>query len=355
MVNFNAFEKISKKYAIKDMPFLVGLKKLAKQKKIYQGLRILQNIPLTLEAVLKVEPLVLGGAEVTVSCIKSLQPNLEALAVLKEANIKVQLDHNFSNNYDVCLDCCAELSHLTPTLGTIELTQTGSNIYKNKKDLKAPVISIDDSSLKCLETTFGTGNGFLNAFFKYSTEDIYNKKFIIFGYGKVGSGIAHSLIKYTDSIVIVEPNNALLTIAKEKGLKVLNGKNKEELEAECQNAFCIITATGVKNLLSNVYNFNKKTFGTAYLTNMGAEDEYGENFEKTEVLFDKKPLNFSVQESTPMKYLDPILYAHNIAIEILQENKLSIGYRPLPPHYAEDILKKWCKFHQESFLDIRQF
>lgn len=352
MINFNAFEEVHKKYAPTEMPFLHKHREQMLLNQPYKNLKILQNIPLTLEAVLKVEPLALGGADVTVSCITTLTPDLKAVEILKNANIKVQIEHKFSNNFDICLDCCGELVKLqSPTFGTVELTQTGSEVYK-KSSLQYPVICVDDSKLKYLETLYGTGNGFLRALLSLTKIEIYNKKFIVFGYGKVGKGIINALLKFTDNIIVVDQKEELLAQARTKGLKSINANDKTRIKNEFTQTHCVVTATGIKNLMSKFFQFTKTDMQNIILANMGAEDEFGDNFSKDDVLFEKRSLNFSLAEPTIMKYLDPILYAHNISIDLILSKKVLPGYNPFPDHLATQILKQWSTAHKESIEEI---
>ena len=109
MINFGVFEQVRKKYKNEDFPFLNEQCISAQINKPYQGLHILHNIPLTIEAVLKIEPLLIGGADITMSCISILEPQQIALDILKDANVKVQIEHCLTGENDFCLDCCAEL------------------------------------------------------------------------------------------------------------------------------------------------------------------------------------------------------------------------------------------------------
>ena len=163
MINFDAFTRANCKFRPSEFPFIK--KQIAESvgKKDLEGIKILHNIPLTLEAVLKIEPLLLRGADLTVSCISVLNPNPEAIEILRGANVKIQIPHVFLDSYDICMDCCGELLNIvTPHIGTVELTKTGTDIYKSSKT-SYPVISVDDSSLKMLETSFGTGDAFVRA------------------------------------------------------------------------------------------------------------------------------------------------------------------------------------------------
>lgn len=352
MINFDAFTAVRERYSEKGMPFLNQLRDLAQEKKIYEGLTILHNTPLTIEAVLKIEILLLGGAEVTASSISSLPPSPEALDILKNAKVEVQLTHSFNKVYDFHLDCCGELLNIhPPKIGAVELTQTGSALYQ-KTNCLYPVVSVDDSSLKLLETLLGTGDGFLRALLHQFGHNINNKKVILFGFGKVGQGIAYALKKFTDKIVIIDKNGESRKVALQYGFDYIESTSRDLIIQTLQDSAFVVCATGVKNLMTDFYSFNKSDFNEAILINMGAYDEYGDNFSEQDVLFAKKPFNFSISEPTAMKYLDPIFYAHNLGIELILSKKISQGYHPFPNELAKEILKKWSILYQEEFFEI---
>jgi adenosylhomocysteinase len=58
-------------------------------------------------------------------------------------------------------------------------------------------------------------------------------------------------------------------------------------------------------------------------------------FKSNEILADKKPINFVLEEPTQLKYLDPVFYLHNKSIEYL------ITGKPLPPEEDKAVLKNW--------------
>lgn len=355
MINFNVFESVHKRYTKNCMPFLHELRNLSQEKKIYHGLKILHNIPLTIEAVLKIEILLLGGAEVTASCISSLPPSLDAIDILKSANVEVQIEHEFKKTYDFHLDCCGELLNISPPkIGAVELTQTGSALYK-KASCVYPIVSVDDTPLKLLETMLGTGDGFFRALTCKFGHDFFGKKFILFGFGKVGRGIARSLKKVTNKIVAIDRSEESMEVALKYGIKYIDSTNKGIIDKELRDSSFIVCATGVKNLMTDFYSFNKSDFNKAILINMGAYDEYGDNFGKNEVLFEKKPFNFSISEPTAMKYLDPIFYAHNLGIELILSKRIGCGYNVFPNDLAREILKKWSIIHQEEFFELEAY
>jgi adenosylhomocysteinase len=350
MINFDAFDQARRHYNEMDFPFLNKQREKMLGTRPYAGLKILHNIPLTMTAVVKIESLLLGGADVTMSCVTVVRPQKEAIDILKAANVQIQIEHNFSAQYDFCMDCCGELiSVVHPKIGAVELTQTGSMKYREIAT-DYPVISVDDSKLKILETFFGTGESFVRAIAAYIQSDFNNKQFVIFGYGKVGRGIAYSLSKVSEKIHIVDVDINKLDKAREDGYAIIDGKNIADVKKLIASMDVVVTATGVPCVLSNFYHLKKNEFGSAILANMGAEDEYGRNFLLKDVLFEKQPLNFTLDEPTAMKYLDPIFYAHNLAFDLILTNHFKKGYNKFPDEIAQSILGQWLSLHGQELL-----
>ena len=61
----------------------------------------------------------------------------------------------------------------------------------------------------------------------------------------------------------------------------------------------MVTATGQRAVMTDVYKLTKNDFKGAILTNMGAEDEYGANFGVSDIAFDKSLLIFSIPNPRP--------------------------------------------------------
>ena len=346
MYDFSVFDNARKLYSIPELPFLDAQRKQVLAEKPYIGLKILHNIPLTLGTVFKIEALALGGAEVTATCIKILPPETRAIELLEQAHFKVQIDHHFEDQFDFHLDCCGELLEIKPPrMGAVELTQTGSKLYQNAT-LSYPMVSIDDSNLKVLETFFGTGDGFSRAIYQLAGTTLQDKSFVIFGYGKVGQGILYALKKITNNITVISLN--IDSTTRQSGVTYIDATNKSLIKKAIINAWCTITATGVCGLITNYYGFKQEDFGSSLLTNMGAEDEYGDNFKQEEIAFNKKPFNFSLEYPTSLHYLDPIFYAHNAAIDLILSKEMNTGYNAFPEYFTNSILDKWQSIHQEN-------
>lgn len=345
MYDLALLEKVRTNSQFDSMRLLSEQREELRLTKPYIGLTILQNVPLTMSTVFKVEALAIGGAEVTSFASNVIPPDKNAISLLREANFQVVDTLDFKHGFDLHLDCCAELRNLkNPRVGAVELTQSGSMLYK-EANLDYPIISVDDSKLKVLETFLGTGDGLARALDSKFGSLKTGKSFVIFGNGKVGKGIIYALQKFTDDITVIDLKSGFTN--QKPGIKYIEATDKEAVKAAIKNCFAVITATGKQHLLTKIYDLKAKDFGGAILINMGAEDEYGPNFKDSEVEFNKKPFNFSLEMPTALRYLDPIFYAHNMSIDLLLAKKVTNGYNPFTDELATKILNKWYATYKE--------
>ncbi len=347
--NLSSFSLLDSLFEPNDNYFLNQQLEHFQINKPLKGIKILQNIPLTFETLKKVEVLASSGAELTITNVSIIPPEMKAKKVLEDAGIHVELDHdNIKNNYDIILDCSAEfLGKITPRIGTVELTRTGALKYRDSKDLAYPVIDIDFSRTKKIETVLGTSEGFFRAFKELtSLNDLSEKPFTIFGFGKVGQGITRRLLDAKAIVTIVEIDPSRISLAETMGCKTINGNSVQEVNECAKNSFAIITATGRNNIISEKYDVS--AFIGKILANMGGGDEFGENIPKVAALADKAPINFAIDKPTLMKYIDPIFYFHNLSAEILTHFDLHSGVTTIPSFLDHQISSEWEKFHGES-------
>lgn len=346
-INLQILAKAYDHFSPQDYPFLRDYRAEIATSRPYLGLRVLHNVHVTLSTLCKIETLIAGGADVTVTATHDLIRSPEAMALLAEAGVSFIEPQDLPDHYDVVLDCCAGLyGIITPKLGAVELTQTGSVIYK-KNPPTYPVISVDDSMTKNLENFYGTGDGFMRAIQALIPEGIKNKKFLLFGYGKVGKGVAYYLHEHSNRIVVVEKSVSAIADAVRHQYKGIYYNDFKNLEKELKDTFCVVTATGEKNLLSNLYPldiFRK----VKYLANVGSHDEFGSFFKESDarILYDKNPVNFSLEEPTRIKYLDPIFYLHNLGIDVLLMTPRQVGVYSFPIEKDLAVLRKWSSFHK---------
>lgn len=348
MGTINQFiENVKKGFNASQYPFLTKQLKRALKETPYKGLSILHNIPFTKETILKLEILYAGGADVTVTSPSFMAVDENLVHQFVQAGGNWQRNVNFEQtSFDITMDCAAELLGKTnPRIGAVEITGTGTNKYK-AATTNYPVISVDQSRIKHLEGVLGTGEAFVRAFIELTNENIQNKKMMVFGYGKVGRGIAHHLKNYTNDITIVEKKHENIAQAFHAGFNVVSADDYSTVEASAAEMFAIVTATGIKNVISKTYDVS--AFKANYLANMGGEDEFGYGFETEAVMCQKRPINFFIDKPTLMRYLDPVFYAHNLGVDLLQFANLKNGIHPFPSFLAEEIVVEWESIFNEK-------
>ena len=182
-------------------------------------------------------------------------------------NIRHVLSHQPNLLLDNGADLVAawiETEAETHLLGGTEETTTGAN--RLREDLASrvefPVIVINDSPLKrIIENEHGVGQTVVEAFMRTTNLMVPAKRFVVFGYGWCGRGIARTLKQLGAQVAVVEPDAV-------KALEAaLNGMMVREAEEIIDWASVIITATGRPGVLG-VGDFEKMTDGVI-LANAG--------------------------------------------------------------------------------------
>ncbi len=346
-----AFDFIFEQYSKDVAPFMHRMREEWAVTQPAKGLSIVHNIPLTLTTLLKLECLRASGAELLVTSFSFCEPAPVALEALAAAGIPFRKVQDVEGDFDVVMDCGAELLQTCRgRLGAIELTRSGAIAYE-KAAPDYPVVSVDDTRLKQLETCLGTGEGVYRAICDLAARDLSGAHLVLFGFGKVGRGIAHYFKDTVDRITVVEADEEdRLQVAISRGLAGVSAYNKQDVEELVSAADVVVTATGRAGVISGNYNPFAFLKG-AILANAGAEDEYGEAFAPDEVLFGKGPVNFSQPEPTLMQFLDPIFYAHNIALLDLLA-KPEPGFYPLNRQTDDRVMADWCAHHGRAQSEL---
>ena len=181
-------------------------------------------------------------------------------------------------------------------------------------------------------------------------ERLTDQRVVLFGFGKVGQGIAHGLMPFTSEIAVVEADPDRLQRARDWMLTGLCNLDQGGVEALVSEADLVVTATGRRNVISDFYDGSP--FRRArYLANMGGEDEFGPAFAESEVLVGKKPINFAIDQPTKIRYLDPVFHAHNLGLDLLLLGALPPGLHPFPDFLADEIVSAWQVLFQEGVGD----
>lgn len=344
-----------KRYPENDAPFMHLQLSDWMQKKPLQGLRVIHHVPLVANTMLKIACLLASGADVTVTNPDFMMPDKNAILTLQKSGIRYvnNLSDLKNETFDLYFDCGATLyQHLpAPTVGAIELTGSGDQYYRTQQ-LTFPVVSIDRTLTKQLETIFGCGESISDAILKLTGANATEQKFLIFGFGKIGRGLSYFCIQNKVPVVVVDPEYSARKAASSLNIPAISSDNQNELEKALVQCTCVVTATGKKSIL-NAYP--KNWFDNKILLNMGVYDEYGEQFSNAEVLNNKLPANFILEDPTPIKYMDAELYIHNIAALQLIQNSLPNAVSDFQKQDDQNIIEQWCRFHRVSKDDIRRW
>ncbi|ACV27287.1 Rossmann-fold NAD(P)-binding domain-containing protein [Kangiella koreensis] len=339
----NSFDDFFAHYPPEVAPFLHQMLADYQATQPYKGFSIVHNVPLTQTTLLKIACLKAAGADLIVTNPSFMNEDQDAIQILENEKVSYVPLEQVKGEFDFLLDCGAELvDSCYARKGIVELTRTGAMRYQQHKEFHVPIVSVDDTRLKCLETCLGTGEGVYRAITQIANIDLTNKNILIFGYGKVGIGIAYYFSKITPNIIIAEADRERLTLIEHRGHQSVDAKQSQLIEHAAEASDLIITATGLKDIISD--NYHTGAFKDKLLANAGAEDEFGFAFEASEVLADKKPVNFILKEPTLMEFLDPIFYAHNIAIDDALSNKKT-GFRALDSKTDQAIVSQWAEHH----------
>lgn len=316
-----------------------------------QGMKIVHHVPVFENTLLKIACLIQAGAEVTVTHPYSFcQASNEAISALKKEGIRFVEDMNTLKNelFDLYFDCGAELyQHLgSPRLGAIELTGSGDEFYRKTK-LDFPIISVDRTLTKQLETVFGCAESSYSALSLLTNIDPKNKQWLIFGFGKIGRGLAYFCKQYQAPVMIVDVCAQQRKYAEDLGLIAIDPQNQGALKEAIAQSEIIITATGKQSIMSS---YPLIWFKDKILANLGIYDEFGPAFNENQVLNNKKAINFVLKDPTPMKYIDPEFWLHNAAA-LLLNSKQTAEVHDIPVELDMEIIQRWCNYHSFS-LDI---
>lgn len=340
------------KYPASQAPFMHNMYQEWLHKKPLQGLSVLHHAPVVANTLLKIACLVAAGANVTVTNPGFMQAHDDAVQALNNNGIDYVEDLSSlkQKTFDIYLDCGAELYQAlsSPKIGAVELTGTGDHYYRSQQ-LSFPVVSIDKTLTKQVETVFGVAISAAQAIAKLAHTDVLNKTWLIFGFGKIGRGLAYYCVNHDIPFHVVEKNLTTINEAKTLGVSVIHPDDNNVLKSILTNTDIVVTATGIASVLAA---YPKSWFNGKILANMGILDEYGNQFESHEVLNNKLPINFIMPDPTPIEYIDPEFYAHNIAaIELLTLSPPN-GVTDLSKECDDMIIDEWTTLHNISRTQI---
>jgi adenosylhomocysteinase len=246
-------------------------------------------------------------------------------------------------------------------LGVIEDTEAGYRQYEKLKKFPCPVVSVARSALKEAED-FLVGSSCL-----FSTEHLLRKagflmqgKFsAIFGFGKVGRGVAHALLRKHCPVVVHDNNPIRCTLAVSEGFRIFDKRDS------LRNAEIIFGATGNSSIVAQDFQYIKN--GTLLVSCSSKDIEFDlkyleKNYRKEELFagFAKyqkgNQFFYLLGNGGPVNFLDgavigPVLALVQaeiiLAIQYLSKLQHSKGIVELDEAARKMLAKKWLDY----FLD----
>ena len=335
-------------YLPNEYPALAALEAEWSETRPFVGLRVLVATPIYRNTMTEYRALLAGGASLMVGC--SGLNDGEVVDFLKDYDVPVVTPAEMleaesrGESVDLVLDCAGAFASLHPKIGFVELTRSGVHYYKNAQK---PVYVADSGIVKRIETSLGTGDGYFRALEKLgygasgnsSETSFEGKRLLVFGSGKVGSGIALQGVRRGCCVTVVTdlarlqsqaaqsetsansmPAGDFSQMLEQNGVGVVDCHDFANVSELIDCADFVVSATGVKNALAAPELQNSLLTTLAVLANMGVDDEYGEAIPPERVLNGKVPLNFILEEPTHLKYIDTSLALHAaLAERLVQE------------------------------------
>ena len=334
-------EIIDDTYEVSEYPALAGLAQEWLETRPFAGLRVLAATPVFRNTLVQYRALLAGGADLSVGISNDSDAGAEMpcdsgiVALLRESNIPVVglqdalKVESRGEGFDLILDCAGQFSACHPKYGFVELTRSGVQFYENSEK---PVYVADSGIVKRIETSLGTGEGYVRALLQLGYGNVgrngadaggagaafAGKSFVVFGSGKVGQGIVLQLLREGAHVqVVTDKTRGVSPFLDANDVPVTDCNDLKSVVALVSAADFVVTATGVKGALDRPELTAALLSSKAVLANMGVEDEYGPGVPASRVLAEKKPLNFILEEPTHLKYIDASLALHAALGELL--------------------------------------
>ena len=332
------------------MPITQGVANRMAAEKPFRGIKVVLGHFVALNSVALFEALWLGGAEISL-CTPFQSKRISALTEdLLAYDFPLLSMEEAIQSGDYFIDVAGMLGqHRTPT-AAVEVTRTGDRVYES---LACPTISIDQSKLKYLEDFLGTGESFVRGWHHFRPHDaLTGKNIVLFGYGKVGKGVAFFCRKEGASLTVIDIDAKALQKARDEGFNSINLQDSSQLQSALRNAQVIIGATGIPGAVGDSVPTSWLQANSPFFANIGI-DEFGAYIPNEEILGGREvPINFHLKHPTRNHKIDPIQAAELLALEelIKHPDKYADGLHPLPKSIDNWVIKEWISYWPEEDL-----
>ena len=311
-INLSELGRKEIRLAEAEMPGLMSLRDMYKDKKPLKGARIAGCIHMTIQTAVLIETLIDLGAEVRWSSCNIYSTQDQAAAAIALENIPVFAWKGESEEeYLWCIDQTLDFSGKGPNIllddggdltlrildkypemvdsikGVSEETTTGvhrlEKLFSEGK-LPFPAINVNDSVTKSkFDNKYGCRESLADGLKRATDIMLAGKKVIVCGYGDVGKGCAQSMQGYGAQVFVTEIDPICALQAAMEGFSVV------DMDDACKYGDIFVTATGNKHVVNKNHMVDMKN--NAILCNIGHFDhEIDVDFlEKNTTEFNIKP------------------------------------------------------------------
>lgn len=306
------YDGLRKVYRPDEFPALAEQIREWRAMRPFAGRRVFDATPVFRNTMMKYVALLAGGAELTVGYGRGIPHDPATVELLRRSGIRVADDGALDETYDAVLDCAGANADVKSKSGYVELTRSGMYRYR---DCAQPVFLADAGRVKEIETALGTGDGFRRGMAHCGYGDFSGRKIVVFGCGKVGSGVVMYAAEGGAEVTIVDDASK---VKPPFGTTLVDLADRVGIDRAVRAAWCVVSATGIRGALAGTFDLAALAGGPALIANMGVEDEFGPEIPESRVLNAKRPLNFVLEEPTHLKYIDPTMALDNYgALELL--------------------------------------
>lgn len=303
-------ERLGGRYADCEYPALRAQTERFAASRPFAGRSILDGTPVFANTLLKYVPLLAGGAELAVSVSARIPHDPEIVRLLDSWGVPLVFDSSaVSRPFDVILDCDGSRADLRPHVGVCELTRSGFYHYKKSR---VPVVLVDSSRIKEIETSIGTGDGFMRGMRQFGHADWKGRKVVVFGCGKVGRGVAYRCAKEGAVVTVVDRTDTGIPFERVHAAAVIDCRELADIQAAVSVCDVLVTATGVRGAMKG-YGLGPllRADGHPVVAAIGIEDEWLDELDGRFIVNGGAPVNFALDEPTLLRYIDPTMALSN--------------------------------------------
>jgi adenosylhomocysteinase len=258
-------------WADRQMPVLAAIRERFERERPLEGNRISACLHVTTETANLARTLQAGGADVLLCASNPLSTQDDVAAALVAeygvpvfaikgedddtyySHITAAVDHHPHMTMDDGADVIGVLhaqrtDQLSEIIGGTEETTTGVirlRALEKEGRLGFPIVAVNEAKTKHLfDNRYGTGQSTIDGIIRATNVLLAGRRFVVFGYGWVGRGVAMRARGMGAQVIITEVDPLRALEALMDGFEVLTA----ERAAEVGDIFC--TATGDKHVLT---------------------------------------------------------------------------------------------------------